>query len=256
MSTVEKLDPLIADQLQAEYPGGIIGREVIVLEKTSSTNDAISRVSLTDGLQSIPDGLVVFAEHQTDGRGQRGNRWESAAGKGLWFSILLRPRIQLSDSGRLTVWAIEAISDVIRTTFGLEPVIKLPNDVQLHGRKVSGVLVEMRAQDKTPHLAVVRIGINVNQCRDDFPAELQDRAISLAMALGRHVGRQNFAVALLRNLDVTYRQKFLGLAAVAEGSDLGSKIADITLAQSTPAATTSPASTATGDICAVKSPTA
>jgi BirA family transcriptional regulator, biotin operon repressor / biotin---[acetyl-CoA-carboxylase] ligase len=256
MSTVEKLDPLMADQLQAERSGVIIGREVIVLEKTSSTNDAISRVASTVALQTIPDGLVVFAEHQTDGRGQRGNRWESAAGKGLWFSILLRPQIQLNDSGRLTIWAIEAISDVIRTSFGLEPAIKLPNDVQLYGRKVAGVLVEMRAQDKASHLAVVGIGINVNQCRDDFPAELQDKAISLAMALGWLADRQNFAVALLRNLDVTYRQKFRGLAAVAEGSDLGSKMADTTLPQSTPAATTSPAPTATGGICAVKSPTA
>ena len=221
MATVENLDPLIADQLEAALPGALIGREIIVLEQTSSTNDAIARVVSADGLPSISDGLVLFAEHQTNGRGQRGNRWESAAGKGLWFSILMRPRIQLSDSGRLRIWAIEAISDVIRTTFGLEPAIKLPNDVQLNGRKVSGVLVEMRAQDKAPHLAVVGIGINVNQSRDDFPAELQDRAISLAMALGRQVDRQNFALALLRKLDVTYRQKFLDRAAVAEGAEVG-----------------------------------
>jgi|SRR5262245_7246242 len=208
MSTVDKLDPLIADQLQAALPGAIIGREIIVLEQTSSTNDAILRLASADGLPFMPDGLVVFAEHQTDGRGQRGNRWESATGKGLWFSILLRPEIQLIDSGRLTIWATEAISEVIRTKFGLEPAIKSPNDVQLYGRKVSGVLVEMRAQDKAPHMAVVGIGINVNQCQDDFPAKLQDRAISLAMALGRQVDRQNFAVALLQNLDVTYREKF------------------------------------------------
>ena len=208
MTTVENLDPLVADQLEAALPGAIIGREIIVLEQTSSTNDAIARVASADGLPSISNGLVLFAEHQTGGRGQRGNRWESAAGKGLWFSILLRPGIQLSDSGRLRIWAIQAISDVIRTTFDLEPAIKLPNDVQLNGRKVSGVLVEMRAQDRAPHLAVVGIGINVNQSRDDFPAKLQDRAISLAMALGRQVDRQNFAVALLQNLDVTYREKF------------------------------------------------
>jgi biotin-(acetyl-CoA carboxylase) ligase len=55
---------------------------------------------------------------------------------------------------------------------------------------------------------VVGIGINVNQYRDDFPAEIQDRVISLAMALGRQVDRQNFAIALLRNLDLTYREKF------------------------------------------------
>ena len=221
MTTVENLHPLIADQLEAALPGAIIGREIIVLEQTSSTNDAIASVVSADGMPSISDGLVLFAEHQTGGRGQRGNRWESAAGKGLWFSILLRPGIQLSDSGRLRIWAIEAISDVIRTTFDVEPAIKLPNDVQLNGRKVSGVLVEMRAQDKALHLAVVGIGINVNQSRDDFPAELQDRAISLAMALGRQVDRQNFALALLRKLDVTYRQKFLDRAAVAEGAEVG-----------------------------------
>jgi BirA family biotin operon repressor/biotin-[acetyl-CoA-carboxylase] ligase len=208
MSTDEKLDQLTADQLKSQIPGAVIGREIIVLQQTSSTNDAISRVASTDGLPSIPEGLVVFAEHQTDGRGQRGNRWESAAGKGLWFSILLRPEIQLSDSGRLTVWAVEAISDVIQAELGLEPLIKLPNDVQVRERKVAGVLVEMRAQENSRHVAVVGIGINVNQCRDDFPAKLQDRAISLAIASGRQVDRQSFAVALLRNLDLTYREKF------------------------------------------------
>jgi len=214
MSTVEKLDRLIAEQLQAARSGSIIGRKIIVLEQTGSTNDAIFQVASPQGaaVSSPPplvdEGLVLFAEHQTAGRGQRGNRWESTPGKGLWFSILLRPEIQLSDSGRLTIWAIEAISDVIRIEFGLAPAIKLPNDVQLKGHKVAGVLVEMRAQNNAPHLAVVGIGINVNQCRDDFPVELQDRAISLAMALGRQVDRQNFAVALLRNLDLTYREKF------------------------------------------------
>jgi BirA family transcriptional regulator, biotin operon repressor / biotin---[acetyl-CoA-carboxylase] ligase len=152
--------------------------------------------------------LVLFAEHQTVGRGQRGNRWESAAGKGLWFSILLRPKIQVNDSGRLTIWAIETISDAIRTEFSLEPAIKLPNDVQLSGRKVAGVLVEMRAQEKAPHLAVVGIGINVNQSVEDFPPELQSRAMSLAMALGRPVDRQKLAAAVLRYLDRTYRERF------------------------------------------------
>ena len=223
MSRTEKADQLIADQLKSELPDVVIGREIIVLQQTSSTNDAILQVispqeaavslgrrSLGEGGSpaSVTEGLVVFAEHQTAGRGQRGNRWESAAGKGLWFSILLRPEIHLSNSGRLTIWAIEAITDVIRTEWNLEPAIKLPNDVQLFGRKVGGVLVEMRAQDKAAHIAVVGIGINVNQAREDFPVKLQDEAISMAMAVGRQVDRQNFAVALLRNLDLTYREKF------------------------------------------------
>jgi BirA family biotin operon repressor/biotin-[acetyl-CoA-carboxylase] ligase len=198
------LDRLIAKELQAHFPCGTIGQRIIVLEQTGSTNDAILQVATANS----NEGLVLFAEHQTSGRGQRGNRWESAAGKGLWFSILLRPKIQINDSGRLTIWAIEAIADVIRIEFALEPTIKLPNDVQLYGRKVAGVLVEMRAQENAPHLAIVGVGINVNQSLEDFPPELRNRAISLAMALQRPVDRQKSAVVLLRNLDRTYRARF------------------------------------------------
>jgi BirA family transcriptional regulator, biotin operon repressor / biotin---[acetyl-CoA-carboxylase] ligase len=204
MFLADMLDRLIADQLQAHLPGATIGRQIIVLEQIGSTNDAILQAATTNS----NEGLVLFAEEQTAGRGQRGNRWESAAGKGLWFSILLRPKIQINESGRLTIWGIEAISDVIRTEFSLEPAIKLPNDIQVYGRKVAGVLVEMRAQEKAPHVAIVGIGINVNQSLEDFPPELQSRAISLAMALHRPVDRQKFAVSLLRNLDLTYREIF------------------------------------------------
>ena len=204
MFRAEMSDRLIADELQAHSPRATIGRQIIVLEQTSSTNDAILQVAAANS----NEGLVLFAEHQTAGRGQRGNRWESAAGKGLWFSILLRPKIQINDSGQLTIWAIETISDVIRTQFSLEPAIKLPNDIQLYGCKVAGVLVEMRAQEKAPHLAVVGIGVNVNQSMEDFPPELQNRAISLGMALHRPVDRRQFAVAVLRYLDRTYRERF------------------------------------------------
>ena len=215
MLQAEISDRLVAAELQRQRPA-IIGREIVVLEQTGSTNDAILEVAWPQeaAISSRPsrknEGLVLFAEHQSAGRGQRGNRWESAPGKGLWFSILLHPEIEINDSWRLTIWAIEAISDVIRTELSLEPAIKLPNDIQVHGRKVAGVLVEMRAQEKAPHLAIVGIGINVNQSLQDFPPELRNRAISLAMALHRPVDRQKFAVALLQNLDRSYREKFPG----------------------------------------------
>src|SRR6267143_6479998 len=125
MFRANMLDRLVADELQADLGGAVIGREIIVLEQTGSTNDAILQIANANS----KEGLVVFAEHQTAGRGQRGNRWESTTGKGLWFSILLRPGIQVNDSGRLTIWAMESICDVIRTEFALEPAIKLPNDV-------------------------------------------------------------------------------------------------------------------------------
>jgi BirA family transcriptional regulator, biotin operon repressor / biotin---[acetyl-CoA-carboxylase] ligase len=214
MFPAEMLGRLCADQLQAHLPCVTIGRKIVVLDQTGSTNDAILELATANS----QEGLVLFAEHQTAGRGQRGNRWESAAGKGLWFSILLRPKIQINESGRLTIWAMEAISDVIRTEFSLEPTVRLPNDVQLYGRKVAGVLVEMCAQEKAPHLAVVGVGINVNQSPEDFPSELQSRAISLAMALHRPVNRQQWAIAVLRHLDRTYREKLVTGVTRLKGS--------------------------------------
>ena len=208
------LDRLVADEMRAALGSAVIGREIIVLDQTGSTNDAILQIATPDS----KEGLVLFAEHQTAGRGQRGNRWESAAGKGLWFSILLRPRIEINRSPLLTAWAAETISEAIENEFSLKTAIKLPNDVQIDGRKVAGVLVEMRAREKAPHSAIVGIGINVNQALEDFPKELESRAISLAIALGRsakarirrgeQVDRQNFAIALLRNLDRSYTERF------------------------------------------------
>jgi len=208
MSPVEFSDRLVSDRIQADLGTMVIGQEIMVLEQTGSTNDAVLQIMERDSTE----GLVLFAEHQTAGRGQRGNRWESAAGKGLWFSILLRPMIDVTSSPQLTIWATQAISEVIQTEFMIKPTIKLPNDVQIDGRKVAGVLVEMRAQEKAPHVAIVGIGINVNHGLQDFPEELQSRAISLAMALGRQIDRQKFAVALLRNLDWSYRERFGRLA--------------------------------------------
>src|SRR5438445_11216711 len=143
------LDRLVGSELQANLGSAGIGREIIVLEQTDSTNDAILKVATADS----NEGLVLFAEHQTTGRGQRGNRWESAAGKGLWFSIPLRPEIDLASSAHLTAWAAEAISSAIQNEFPLPPRIKPPNDVQIEDRKLAGVLVEMPAQNNEPRHA-------------------------------------------------------------------------------------------------------
>lgn len=202
MSAVDILDRLIAAELQAQLGGLVIGREIVVLETTRSTNDSILQMTSRE----TNEGLVIFAEHQTAGRGQRGNRWESAGHKGLWFSILLRPNIVIDQSARLTAWLAQTVASTIENELSLSPIIKSPNDVHVNGRKVAGVLVEMRAQEKAPHFAIAGVGINVNQSPEDFSDELRSRATSLAMALDRPVNRQEFAIALLRNLDRSYRE--------------------------------------------------
>ena len=86
--------------------------------------------------------------------------------------------------------------------------MKLPNDVVVAGLKIAGVLVEMRAQKRAPHIAIVGVGVNVNHRAEDFSEELRARAISLAIALDREVDRHEFAAALLQNLDCSYRDAF------------------------------------------------
>ena len=199
MKAVSK-DRLNALELREALGKCVIGREIVVLKETTSTNDLV----LARATPEQPEGLIIFAEKQTAGRGQRDNVWESADGKGLWISILLRPNIELGNSVELTRWSAGIVARTIAEQFNLRPTIKPPNDIYINGKKLAGVLVEMRAQKQANHIAILGIGINVNHSGKDFSAELRPRAISLAQVLGRHVDRQTLAIALLRNLDRTY----------------------------------------------------
>jgi BirA family biotin operon repressor/biotin-[acetyl-CoA-carboxylase] ligase len=195
---------LSAEKIRVKLGEVMIGREIVVLGESTSTNDEILQRTTNE----TREGLVVFAEHQSAGRGQHGKRWESAPGKGLWFSVLLRPKIDIDKSARLTTWAAETIATTIEQELSLRATIKSPNDVYVDGRKVAGVLMEMRAQKNAPHVGILGIGVNVNHTAQNFPAELRATAGSLALAAGRPLDRHRLAVALLRNLDRTYPAVF------------------------------------------------
>jgi BirA family biotin operon repressor/biotin-[acetyl-CoA-carboxylase] ligase len=192
-------DRLVVAEISKSLGESGVGCRIIVLESTGSTNEFLRRMLSPE----LPEGFVVFAEHQSAGRGQHGNRWASASRLGLWFSVLLRPNIPLAASACLTNWAAQAISATIRSETGLAATIKPPNDVFVGSRKVAGVLVETKAGSGLAFDAIIGIGINVNQTADDFPVELRTRAGSLAMDLGRQVSRTDFAIALLLELERT-----------------------------------------------------
>ncbi len=189
---------LQAESLRAALGNQRIGHRIVVLEEASSTNDVVWQMSADNA-----EGLVVFAERQTAGRGQRGNRWESAAGKGLWFSILLRPQIAPNESPRLTTWAANCVAQTLRDQHSLGAKVKPPNDIYVDEKKIAGVLLELRAVPGA-HVGILGIGINVNQELGDFPLEIRTRAISVAMLTGGIIDRHSLAVAVLRELNRTY----------------------------------------------------
>lgn len=189
MSPGDELDP---ETLRAACGG----QELVVLEETTSTNDVVFELAAGGAIRAI-----AFAERQSAGRGQQGKRWESAAGKGLWFSLLLEKTITPDESWRVTRWAAETVAAVLNEQFSLGATVKPPNDVYAGAQKIAGVLLELRARPTLPHAAVLGIGINVNHSAADFPPELLGRAGSVAMLTGRMVDRNALAVSLLRALD-------------------------------------------------------
>lgn len=200
-------DRLYADDLKSRVGSTrVVGREIGVFQETNSTNDLADRLA-RDGIE---EGMVVFAEKQTRGRGRMGRTWASPGGMGLWFSVVLRPRLSPRAATQLTIAAATAARRAIHRVTGLEPDIKWPNDLLLDGRKTAGILTEMGAElDKVKYL-IIGIGVNVNQESKDFPPELRRVAISLRMALGRPISRPELAAALLRELDADYARVHAG----------------------------------------------
>jgi BirA family biotin operon repressor/biotin-[acetyl-CoA-carboxylase] ligase len=159
-------DALHGDDLMAlTGPGHVIGRDIRVFQETTSTNDVIDKL----GRDGVKEGAVVFAESQTKGRGRLGRAWVSARGKGLWFSVLLRPPIPPQAATQITVASGVAMARALRESTEVECEIKWPNDILAHGRKLCGILTEMTAEIDKIKYVVVGIGVNVNFESSDFP---------------------------------------------------------------------------------------
>src|SRR5256885_15483766 len=178
----------------------VIGRDIRVFEETTSTNDVVERLA-RDGVR---EGIVVFAETQTRGRGRLGRKWVSPARKGLWLSVLLRPPLSPQAATQLTVAAATSLVRAIRQTTSVEAEVKWPNDILIRGKKTAGVLTELSAElDRINHV-VLGIGIDVNLSKSDLPAELRATTTSLKIETGCDIRRADLAATLLRELDRDY----------------------------------------------------
>ncbi|MDQ1610227.1 MAG: BirA family transcriptional regulator [Pyrinomonadaceae bacterium] len=164
-----------------------------------STNTEAAR----QAARGAPEGLCVVAREQTRGRGRQERVWASPPDAGLYFSIVLRPRLKLEAWPLLTLAAALAVRDALAEACRLETDIKWPNDILAGGRKLCGILAET-VETATGRACVLGIGINLSERA--YPEELRERATSVEAATGAPVDLEDVLAALVRCLARRYAQ--------------------------------------------------
>ncbi|HYL46994.1 MAG TPA: biotin--[acetyl-CoA-carboxylase] ligase [Candidatus Limnocylindrales bacterium] len=193
-------DLLVPQMLSHRLTGTPFAKRIYHFFKIDSTNTA----ALHLGEAGEPHGALVLAEEQTAGRGRAGRSWISEKSAGIHCTVLLRPQISPAHAPLLTLVAGLAARDAIAEELNGAADIRWPNDLLVRGRKVGGILTEMRAEPDRVHYAVVGIGININQSK--MAAELEGTATSLRMESGKVHSRLEILIRLLRHLDRYYNQ--------------------------------------------------
>lgn len=179
----------------------IVGKDIIYHDVLDSTN--ILGKELAE--QGAMEGTVIIAEKQTSGKGRLGRSWYSPAGEGLWFSVILRPHIDLAEVAKITLMAAVAVTKAIRRNTGSPVGIKWPNDILLNGKKLVGILTEMNAETDKINYLVIGIGVNINLTPAKLPPEINGIAVSLTEDSVK-VSRINLLADILTELDSLYRE--------------------------------------------------
>lgn len=170
--------------------------EAHLFESTTSTNDVARRLAAA----GAPAATMVLAEEQTAGRGRAGRAWSSRPGLGIWLSMVARPAT-LAAPGRLPLLVGVTVARALQPFAAPADVrVKWPNDLQVAGRKLAGILCESAWEGARPSYVVVGVGINVAHAPDDFPPELRAQATSLRIAAGRAPRRLEVLGAVVREL--------------------------------------------------------
>jgi BirA family biotin operon repressor/biotin-[acetyl-CoA-carboxylase] ligase len=187
--------------LQKSLSDGLIGQNVIYLKTVGSTNEHAFGLAA----RGAPEGTVVLADEQRKGRGRLQRVWQSPPGRNIYTSVVLRPPFKAAVAPRITLMAGVAVADCLGEYVTEGVSLKWPNDVLIGGRKVCGILTEMKAIGDQVDFVIVGIGLNVNMRREEFDREIRSRATSVLEETGAAASRQDLAVRLYRSLEKWYK---------------------------------------------------
>jgi biotin-[acetyl-CoA-carboxylase] ligase BirA-like protein len=186
--------------LQHNLKTRVMGKTVLFLTEVNSTNLWAKRLACS-GAQ---EGTITVAETQSSGRGRLNRLWYSPVG-GLWFSMVLRPKIYASQVSQLTVIAALSVIQTLCDLYGLEAEAKWPNDVLVNGRKICGILGEANTQADKISFVIMGIGLNANFNVDRaLPESIAASATSLENEIGHKIGLEQLLTTLLRRFEADY----------------------------------------------------
>jgi BirA family biotin operon repressor/biotin-[acetyl-CoA-carboxylase] ligase len=197
--------------IQDSLTGGRIRGPIVLYDSLGSTNDvAMKMVS-----DHCPEGMVIIADSQREGKGRMERRWFSVRGRSVVFSVITRPSSSLI--GFTLMCGLSVVDALNEVSKGL--MIKWPNDIYAQGKKLGGILSEA-----SRGMVVAGIGINVNEDRVDFNPEIKDTAISLNILNGSKLDRKRIICMIINKLD-TFYQKWEREGFSALKNDVQSKMA-------------------------------
>lgn len=177
-------------------------KDILCYDVIDSTNTKAKELAQ----QGAKEGTVVIANSQTAGRGRLGRNFQSDRDKGIYMSMLLRPKCEISQISEITAWVAVCVSRAITRACGKQAGIKWVNDVVMNGKKICGILTEMAMESESGFIqhVVVGIGINVHNKEEDFPEEIRKIASSVDVESGVRGNRAKLAAYIIEELDIMY----------------------------------------------------
>ena len=192
-------DLLLPGEVRDGLTTRVFGRENIYHFKQIGSTNIEARDYAERG---APEGTLILAENQTEGRGRKGRTWFSPSLGGIYVSLILRPNLSPVESPKITLLTAVALVEALSSVTQLEIRIKWPNDLLIQGKKLAGILTEMSTEVDAVNYIVVGIGINVNT--EDFPGSIRKRATSLSIEAGKTFSRVTILREFLRCFETCY----------------------------------------------------
>lgn len=191
-------DILNYEEIEEYLDTDSMGRNIHYFDSIDSTNKKAKEMALGE-----KEGTVLVAEEQSGGKGRLGRTWISPKGKGIWMSIILKPKVDPMKVAKITLLGAAAVTKALNN-LNIRSQIKWPNDILIDGKKICGILTEMNCELNMINYVVMGIGINVNLDANEIPEDLRDKATSVKISEGKEINRKELLANILNEFEELY----------------------------------------------------